>query len=280
MNEQKTLAGKLGSVIPYLLLIPGAIVSIFPFIWTAIASTHTSSQVFQAEWTLKPGVNFITNYINLNHFSNVWVNLFNSIFIAVAYTALVCIVDAMAGYAFAKFKFIGRNAIFFICLCSMFIPQQVTMIPLFMEMNAFSLIDTPWAVILPMATTIFGVFLMRQSLTDFPDELLEAARIDGTGEFRIFLQIVVPTIKPAFASLGILSFVQRWGDYMWPLIVLRSKENQTLPLILALMTTPGNPIDFGAALLGAVIVTIPVLIMFLCFQKNFIEGLLSGAVKG
>jgi lactose/L-arabinose transport system permease protein len=278
--EQKTPSLKLSSIVPYLILIIVVIISIFPFIWTGMASTHTSSQVFQAKWSLRPGTNFITNYRNLCNFSNIWVNLFNSIFIALAYTALVCVVDAMAGYAFVKFRFKGRDAIFFICLCSMFIPQQVTMIPLFIELNAFNLIDTPWAVILPMATTIFGVFLMRQSLADFPDELLEAARIDGTGEFRLFAQIVVPTMKPAFASLGILSFVQRWGDYMWPLIVLQSKENQTLPLILALMTTPGNPIDYGAALLGAVIVTIPVLIMFLCFQKNFINAIMSGAVKG
>lgn len=280
MREEKTIRQKLGSIIPYLILTIVSVISIFPFIWTGIASTHTSSQVFQSEWALRLGNNFANNYRNLCKFSDVWLNLFNSIFIAVVYTALVCIIDAMAGYAFVKFKFKGRDTIFFLCLCSMFIPQQVTMIPLFMELNAFRLIDTPWAVILPMATAIFGVFLMRQSLAGFPDELLEAARIDGTNEFRLFAQIVAPTMKPAFASLGILSFVQRWGDYMWPLIVLRSKEKQTLPLILALMTTPGNPIDFGAALLGAVIVTIPVLIMFLCFQRSFIEGILSGAIKG
>lgn len=269
-----------GLIIPYVILILVTVVSVFPFIWTIFAATHNNSQIFQTVWSFKLGSNFIENYKNLCAFSPVWQNLFNSIFIAVVYTAIVCIVDAMAGYAFAKFRFRGKEVLFFICLSSMFIPQQVTMIPLFMELNAINLVNTPWAVVLPMAATIFGVFLMKQSLSDFPDDLLESARIDGAGELRIFLRIVVPTMKPAFASLGILSFVQRWGDYMWPLIVLQTKEKQTLPLILALMTTPGNPIDFGAALFGAVIVMIPVLIMFLCFQKNFIQGMLSGAVKG
>lgn len=267
-------------IIPYLVLIIVTIISILPFIWTLFAATHTNSQIFQTQWSFRLGNNFVENYKNLCAFSDVWRNLFNSIFIAVVFTVIVCVVDSMAGYAFAKFKFKGRDTIFFICLCSMFIPQQVTMIPLFMELNALKMVNTPWAVILPMAAAIFGVFLMKQSLTDFPDDLLESARIDGAGELRIFLQIVVPTMKPAFASLGILSFVQRWGDYMWPLIVLQTKEKQTLPLILALMTTPGNPIDFGAALFGAVLVLIPVLVMFLCFQKNFIQGMLSGAVKG
>lgn len=267
-------------VVPYLILIIVTIISVLPFIWTFFAATHTNSQIFQTDWSFRLGDNFVENYKNLCAFSDVWQNLFNSIFIAAVFTIIVCVVDSMAGYAFAKFRFKGRDTIFFICLCSMFIPQQVTMIPLFMELNALKMVNTPWAVILPMAAAIFGVFLMKQSLADFPDDLLESARIDGAGEMRIFLQIVVPTMKPAFASLGILSFVQRWGDYMWPLIVLQTKEKQTLPLILALMTTPGNPIDFGAALFGAVLVLIPVLVMFLCFQKNFIQGMLSGAVKG
>lgn len=268
------------TIIPYLVLIIVTIICILPFVWTFFATTHTNSQIFQTDWSFKLGDNLIENYKNLCSFSDIWKNLFNSIFISTVYTLIVCVVDSMAGYAFAKFKFKGRDAVFFICLCSMFIPQQVTMIPLFMELNTLKMVNTPWAVILPMAASIFGVFLMKQSLTDFPDDLLESARIDGAGELRIFVQIVVPTMKPAFASLGILSFVQRWGDYMWPLIVLQTKDQQTLPLILALMTTPGNPIDFGAALFGAVFVLIPVLIMFLCFQKNFISGMLSGAVKG
>lgn len=280
MERKKSRKGNQRMIVPYLVTILVSVICIFPFIWTFLASTHTSTQIFQSAWTFKVGSNFVKNYKNLLGYSDIWRNLFNSVFIAGVYTVLVCIVDSMAGYAFAKFKFKGRDALFFICLCSMFIPQQVTFIPLFMELSALKLVNTLWGVILPMVAVIFGVFLMRQNLEGFPDELMESARIDGAGEFRIYLQIVIPLMKPAFAALGILSFVQRWGDYMWPLIVLQDKAHQTLPLILALMTTPGNPIDYGATIVGAVIVMIPVLVMFLCFQRNFIDGMLSGAVKG
>lgn len=278
--ERETSGKRKKIVLPYIVVITVSIICLFPFIWTFLAATHTSTQIFQSEWTFKIGKNLMNNYRNLMSYSNIWRNLFNSIFIAAVYTILVCVIDSMAGYAFAKFKFKGRDTIFFICLCSMFIPQQVTFIPLFMELSALKLVNTLWGVILPMISVIFGVFLMKQNLEAFPDELMESARIDGAGELRIYIRIVVPLMKPAFASLGILSFVQRWGDYMWPLIVLQGKENQTLPLILALMTTPGNPIDYGATIIGAVIVMIPVLVMFLCFQRNFIDGMLSGAVKG
>lgn len=279
MKKKKLKQGSVPAL-SYVILILTVIVCVFPFVWVFIAATHTSTQIFQSEWTFKIGSNLLNNYHNLMGVTNIWKNLFNSVFIAGVYTLIVCVIDSMAGYAFAKFRFKGRDFIFFLCLCSMFIPQQVIMVPLFMEMTAFKMVNTLWAPILPMAATIFGVFLMRQQMEAFPTELMEAARIDGAGEIKTFVTIVLPTMKPAFASLGILSFVQRWGDYMWPLIILQDKNTQTMPLILALMTTPGNPIDYGAAILGAVITVIPVLVIFLCFQKNFIDGMLSGAVKG
>lgn len=273
---------KQGSVSPatYFILTLTVVICVFPFVWVFLAATHTSTQIFQSVWTFRIGTNLLENYRNLMGTTNIWRNLFNSIFVAGAYTLLVCVIDSMAGYAFAKFQFKGKNLLFFICLCSMFIPQQVIVVPLFVEMTSFHMMNSLGAVIFPMLASVFGVFLMRQQMSAFPSDLLEAARIDGAGEVKIFAQVVIPTMKPAFASLGILSFVQRWGDYMWPLIVLQTKDKQTMPLILALMTTPGNPIDYGAAICGAVMTMLPVLILFLCFQKNFIDGMLSGAVKG
>lgn len=280
MAKQKTLKQEHSLAIPYLVLILVAAVSVFPFVWTFIAATHTNTQIFTTSMAFIPSSHLMENYQTLMDFSNIWHNLWNSVFIALMTTLFVCIVDAMAGYGFAKYRFRGRDTVFFICTLSMFIPAQVTIIPQYIQMSSVGLVNTPWAVILPKLSAIFGVFLMRQNLMAFPDELMEAARIDGAGDFRTFLQIVVPTMKPAFASLGILTFVQSWGDYLWPLIVLNEKSSYTIPLILALLRAGANVIQYGAIMVGACLALLPVLIFFLCFQKNFIEGMLSGAVKG
>lgn len=266
--------------VAYAVLILAAIVSVFPFVWTFLASTHTNTQIFQLEYTLKIGNHMLENLRNLLKVAPYWRNMANSIFVAGVYTILVLLFDSMAGYAFAKFRFKGRDAIFFLCIASMFIPQQVSMVPLFIQLSAFGLMDTPWAIILPSLANVFGVFLMRQSFMGFPDELIEAARIDGASDFRIFFTIVAPTMKPAFTSLGILSFVNQWGNFMWPLIAINSKEQYTMPLVLSLMVQPGMIIDYSAVMIGAVISLVPVLVFFLVFQKNFIDGILAGAVKG
>lgn len=280
MAGQNAIARKSSLVFPYIVLTVVSIVSLFPFLWTFIASTHNNTEIFQSAKAFSPGTNFLANYKSLMSFANAWKSLINSLIISSAFTVLVCIIDAMAGYAFAKYKFKGRDTIFFVCVCSMFIPQQVTLVPLFIQLNAMKLMSTPYAVIFPALAGIFGVFLMRQNFMAFPDELMEASRIDGAGDFRTFVRIVCPAMKPAFASLAILSFIQQWGNYLWPLIALNKKESFTIPLVLALINTGGNVVDYGAIMVGAVMALLPVLIFFLILQKNFIEGMLSGAVKG
>lgn len=272
---------KTGSkVIIYIVLAVVSIVSIFPFIWTFLASTHTNTQIFQMAYTLSPQTSFVNNLNDLQKAVPIWNNLFNSLFITVICTALTLLLDSMAGYGFGKYKFKGRNVLFFGCLITMMIPPQVTMVPLFIQMTKMNWVNTPWAIIVPGLSSMFGVFLMRQNFEQFPDDLIESARIDGAGELRTFFQIVAPTMKPAFASLGILTFVAQWGNYMWPLIVLNKQTSYTLPLALAMLVAPGNVINYGAIMVGAVITLIPVLVFFLIFQKNFIQGMLSGAVKG
>lgn len=280
MTKPKTLKQENSLFIPYLVLLAAVVIAVFPFVWTFIASTHSNTEIFTTGMAFTPSVHLAENYAKLMAYSNIWINLCNSLFIAIVATLLVCAVAAMAGYGFSKFRFRGRDTIFFVCACSMFIPQQVTLVPQYMQMTTVGLINTPWAVILPKLGQIFGVFLMRQNLLAFPDELIESARIDGAGECRTFLRIVVPTMKPAFASLGILTFVQCWGDYLWPLITLNDKASFTLPLVLALLSAGANVIEYGALMVGAVLTLLPILVFFLCFQKNFISGLLSGAVKG
>lgn len=267
-------------IIMYIVLVLASIIAVFPFIWTIIASTHTNAQIFNIAYTFMPKGNFGSNLVDLQKAMPIWNNLWNSVFIAVVYTALTLLIDSMAGYAFTKFHFKGRDVLFFACLITMMIPPQVTMVPLFIQMTKLNWVNSSASIIVPNLAAMFGVFLMRQSFESFPNDLIESSRIDGAGELRTFFQIVAPTMKPAFASLGILTFVQQWGNYMWPLIVLNDPKSYTIPLALAMLIAPGQVVNYGAIMVGAVIALAPVLIFFLIFQKNFIAGMLSGAVKG
>ncbi|ADU26323.1 carbohydrate ABC transporter permease [Ethanoligenens harbinense] len=264
----------------YIILTAASIIAIFPFIWTFIASTHNNTEIFNLSNTLIPKGNFLSNLTKLQQAVPIWNNLLNSLFITIVFTVLTLLIDSMAGYGFAKYRFKGKNVIFFACLITMMIPPQVTMVPLFIQMTKMNWVNTPWAIIIPNLAAMFGVFLMRQSFEQFPNDLIESSRIDGAGEISTFFRIVLPTMKPALASLGILTFVSQWGNYMWPLIVLNKADSYTLPLALAMLVAPGNVINYGAIMVGAVIALIPVLVFFLVFQKNFIQGMLSGAVKG
>lgn len=264
----------------YIVLIVSSVIALFPFLWTFIAATHTNAQIFNLDYTFVPQNNISANLNQLQQTVPVWNNLANSVFITVIYTILTLLLDAMAGYGFAKYSFKGKKVLFFACLITMMIPPQVTMVPLYIQMSKMNWVNSPWAIIIPNLAAMFGVFLMRQSFEQFPNDLIESARIDGAGEVRTFFQIVAPTMKPAFASLGILTFVQQWGNYMWPLIVLNKQQSYTLPLSLAMMVAPGNVINYGSIMVCAVITLLPVLVFFLMFQKNFIQGMLSGAVKG
>lgn len=264
----------------YIVLIIVSIIAVFPFIWTFIAATHTNGQIFKLEYTLVPMGNFALNLQSLQKMVPIWQNLVNSIFIAVVSTVFTLLLDSMAGYGFTKFQFKGRNTLFFACLVTMMIPSQVTMVPLFIQMTKMHWVNTPASIIMPSLASMFGVFLMRQSFEQFPNDLIESSKIDGAGELRTFFQIVLPNMRASIASLGILSFVAQWGNYMWPLIVLNNEKSYTLPLALAMLVAPGEVINYGAILVGAIITLLPVLIFFLIFQKNFISGMLSGAVKG
>ena len=264
----------------YIILVLGSVIALFPFVWTYIAATHTDGQIFRLSDSFIPGTHFIENFILLQKQTPIWNNLFNSLFVSITYTAIVLVIDSMAAYGFAKYKFKGRDFLFFIVLISMMIPHQVVLIPLFIEMMKFHWIDNEIAVILPQAASVFGVFLMRQNLLAFPDSLIDASRIDGASEFRTFATIVVPSMKSTFTALAILSFVNQWGAYLWPLIVLNSKTNLTMPLVLALFVQPGTEVvRYSIVFCGAAISLLPVLVFFLIFQKNFINGILSGAIK-
>ena len=205
--------------------------------------------------------------------------LVNTVFMSVMAMILTCITAALAGYALAKKRFAGRGILFSLIVCAMALPKQVILIPLLREMNALGLIDNIWAVIFPTVGWPFGVFLMKQFSENIPGEILESAHIDGAGELRTFNTIVFPMVKPGVGALAIFTFINSWNDYFMQLVMLSSNFNYTLPLGIATMQGE-NSIDTGLLMAGAALAAIPIIIVFLIFQKYFTKGITMGAVKG
>lgn len=206
--------------------------------------------------------------------------LLNTVVMAVSAMLLTCITASMAGYALAKKRFRGRGILFALIVCAMALPKQVIVIPLAQEMtNFFHLNDTLWAVILPTVGWPFGVFLMKQFSETIPTEILEAARVDGAGELRTFITVVFPMIKPGIGALAIFTFVNTWNDYFLQLVMLTSTESWTLPLAIANLQGEMST-DFGLIMAGAALASIPIIIVFVAFQKYFTQGIAMGAVKG
>ena len=205
--------------------------------------------------------------------------LVNTVFMAVAAMILTCFTSALAGYALAKKRFIGRSIIFTLIVCAMALPKQVILIPLLREMSSLQLYNTIWAVIFPIVGWPFGVFLIKQFAEGVPSEVLEAATIDGASELRTFFQIVFPMIKPGVGALAIFTFINSWNDYFMQLIMLTSTRNLTISLGIAKLQGE-NATDFGLIMAGAAVAAVPIIIVFLIFQKYFTKGITMGAVKG
>lgn len=205
--------------------------------------------------------------------------LVNTVFMSVMAMILTCITAAMAGYALAKKRFRGRALLFSLIVCAMALPKQVILIPLIKEISAMYMWDDIWAVILPTVGWPFGVFLMKQFSEGIPGEMLEAARIDGAGEFKTFTTIVVPMVKPGIGALAIFTFINSWNDYFLQLIMLGSSSNYTISLGIATLQSETS-IDLGILMAGAALAAIPIIVIFLIFQKYFTQGITMGAVKG
>ncbi len=205
--------------------------------------------------------------------------LLNTVWMAIAAMLLTCVTASMAGYALAKKRFVGRGLIFTLIVCAMALPKQVILIPLIREMSSLKLYDTLSAVVYPIVGWPFGVFLIKQFAEGIPGEMLEAARIDGAGEMRTFTQIVFPMIKPGVGALAIFTFINSWNDYFMQLIMLSSTKNLTISLGIAKMQAE-NSTDYGLIMAGAALASVPIIIVFLIFQKYFTKGITMGAVKG
>jgi multiple sugar transport system permease protein len=205
--------------------------------------------------------------------------LLNSTLVAFAVTALSLLVNAMAGYAFAKLRFRGRDRTFRLLTTGLVIPVQVAMLPLFLLLKSMGMINSYWGVIIPGLASIFGIFLVRQYALSLPDDLLDAARMDGAGEFRIFWSVVLPVVRPILATLAIWTFLSTWNDFMWPLIVLSDERRYTLPVALAGLVGE-HAQDTELMMAGSVLTVLPVLLVFLFLQRYYIQGVIAGSVKG
>ena len=205
--------------------------------------------------------------------------LLNTVFMSVTSMLLTCLTSAMAGYVLAKKRFWGKTIIFSLVVCAMALPKQVILIPLLREMNSLHLYDTIWAVIFPIVGWPFGVFLLKQFAEGIPTEMVEACRIDGASEWRTFTDVMFPMIKPGVGACAIFTFINSWNDYFMQLIMLTANKNLTISLGIATMQGE-NATDFGLLMAGSALASVPIIIVFLIFQKYFTKGITMGAVKG
>ncbi len=276
MIERKNLIAR---ILLFAGLIAGAFLSLAPFYWMFIAATHSTGEIFALPPNLLPGKHLMSNLANLQAEVGLARVVFNSTILAVVYTIVTVFLSAMAGYAFAKFEFRGRDVIFFGVLITIMVPYQATLIPLFSTMAKLGWINTYKAVLIPNLANAFGIFLMRQNMQAVPTEMIEAGRIDGCSEFGIFMRIVLPSMRPALAALAIYMFMFQWNNFMWPLVVLNDPKMYTIPVALSSLIGLSR-IDYGQLMLGASVSTLPIMAVFLILQRQFISGILSGSVKG
>lgn len=251
-----------------------------PLYWLLVSSLKTDAEITRFPPTLWPKV------FNLKNFPYVWKYLhfsrttFNSIVVSTWATLLIIINSTMAGYAFAKKKFWGRRVLMLLLIGTMTIPATVLLLPLFIIITKLGMYDKLIALILPFGVTVFGIFFMKQYIEDIPDSLIEAARIDGCGEFRIFMTVILPLLKPAITSLTIIEFVNNWNSFTMPLVLLRSPEKFTLPLRLGMLSKETVAVPWSQIMAANVLVMLPVMIVFLALQKHFVKGIMSGSIKG
>lgn len=265
-------------IIVMVIMIFLALLFIFPVYWIVTGSFKDAATINSAVPQWFPLSPTLENYVKLfKKPAMLW--LFNSVMISILSMAFTCLTAAMAGYALAKKRFVGQKILFSILICAMALPKQVVLIPLLKEMSFLNLHDTIWAVVLPTVGWPFGIFLMKQFSETIPTEMLEAVRIDGAGEIQTFLTIVLPIVKPGIGALAIFTFISTWNDYFLQLIMLNSQKTLTISLGIAKLQAEMST-DFGLIMAGAALAAVPIITIFLMFQKYFTQGITMGAVKG
>ncbi|WP_238007485.1 carbohydrate ABC transporter permease [Dactylosporangium sp. AC04546] len=263
----------------YAALVAGLAVVVGPFVWMLLSSVKPEGEIRRVPPTWWPET------VTLEHFRRLFTELDfpryfgNSLLVAVLVTAGNLVFCSMLGYALAKIEFAGRRLLLLVVLGTLMVPGLAVFVPQFVLVSNLGLANTYAGLVLPFLAGPFGVFLMRQYLMSIPDELIEAARVDGAGEFRIFWRVVLPLCRPALATLGILTFLTSWNNFLWPLVVATTEDKYTLPVALALFSVGQHRINLGLALAGAVVVVLPVLVVFLLLQRHFLRGIATTGLK-
>lgn len=266
-------------ILMWFFLLLGVVVTVFPFVWSSILSTHDRSTMFGGGLVLTLGDQLANNYSQLLEIMPFWTAMFNSFKVAFLGTAFSLLFCSLIGYALAVFRFKGKNLLFGMMICSMMIPPVLTLIPYFMVIDTLGLTDTHLAVWLPFTVSPFGIFLIRQYVVaSIPIDLLEAAKIDGAGEFRTYWSVVLPLLKPGLATLAIVQFVALWNNFLHPLVILTSQDMQVITQVLrSVQSIPNTP--WGAVMLGTTLSIVPLLMIYIISSKQMISGLTAGAVK-
>ncbi|GAB1512806.1 carbohydrate ABC transporter permease [Actinophytocola sp. KF-1] len=263
----------------YVLLFGGLLLVVGPFVWMLLSSFKPEGEIRADPPTWWPNDPTFANYGTLFDRLDFPTYFTNSAVVAIVTTVGNLLFCSAAGYALAKLPFAGKRVLFGIVLGTLMVPSIVTMVPLFVLSSNLGLVNTLAGLILPYLAQAFGVFLMRQFILSIPDDLLEAARIDAASELRIFWQIVLPLCRPALATLGILTFLASWNNFLWPLVAATEEETYTLPVALALYAIGQNRTEYDLLLAGAVVVVVPVLVVFVLLQRHFVRGIATTGLK-
>lgn len=271
---------RIGKYATHVVMITGLLITIFPFAWVALMATHSRTEIYSSPPPFWIGDNLAENYVKLLDVMPFWTVLFNSLWVATAGTVGAVLFCSLCAYGFFAFNFRGKNLIFGIMIASMMVPPVLGLIPFFLTVQFLGILDTHLAIWLPGIANAFGIFLIRQYMVQsISPELLDAAKVDGASEFRIFWSVVLPLIKPALATLGIVMFIGLWNNFLTPLIVLSSPDKYVLTLALRSVQSIANS-PWGAIMLGTFLSMLPLLIAFLFFSRQMMAGLTEGAVKG
>jgi multiple sugar transport system permease protein len=273
------LKRRLGSLVLHAVLIAGAALTVAPLLWMLSASLMPQGQANTSPPPLLPSRVTFQHYVQLFSHLNLARAFFNSLLVSGVGTLCVLITSSMAGYAFAKLRFPGREALFRLLLTAMLVPAQVGMLPLFLMLKSMGLVNTYAGVLVPWLASVFGIFLVRQYALAIPQDLLDSARLDGAGEGRVYWSVVLPNLAPVLATLAVFVFMSSWNDFLWPLVILSDEQLYTLPVALASLV--GEHVqDTELMMAGSVVTVLPVMLVFVVLQRWYIRGVMAGSVKG
>ncbi|WP_432543458.1 carbohydrate ABC transporter permease [Kineococcus sp. SYSU DK002] len=270
----------LGRVVTHACILVGVLLSLFPFYWLLVMATSTTGQIFGYPPNLLPSTHLLENLRNVVSNIDLLGAMLNSFIVAGSLAVLVVLLDSLAAFAFAKYRFPGRNALFAVLLVTFLVPGNLSLVPSFVLMSELGWMGELQALIVPGAANAFGIFLLRQfAQASIPDELIESATLDGAGFFRTWWSIAIPMLRGGLAFLGIFTFVTAWNDYIWPLVVLVNPGRQTLQTALAQLNSVYTT-DYGMIMAGAVVSVVPLIGIFLIGSRHFIANIAAGALKG